>query len=376
MEMSGRWAWAEIDLDALHHNVGVLLERAAPAELWAVVKADGYGHGAVDVAAAALDAGAAGLCVALVQEGVQLRAAGINAPILLLSEQPPELADELIRYGLTPTVYRREFLDALVERHPVRLPVHLLVDTGMQRVGVHPHAARAMVAAIEQRAPAIELAGVYTHLAVADSDDPDHVAVTAGQLRALADVAAEIPAGPLVHVANSAGILGRPDARLSMVRAGIAMYGVSPGPGVDDMCGDLRPVMALRARVSYVKEVRAGSAISYGHRHRFTRNTTVATVPIGYADGVPRRLFAVGGEVLVGGTRCPIVGAVTMDQLMIDCGDLDVRVGDEVTLIGTQGDETIRAEDWADRLDTIGYEIVCGISSRVPRVRGRSIGSR
>jgi alanine racemase len=162
-----------------------------------------------------------------------------------------------------------------------------------------------------------------------------------------------------------------------LVRAGIAIYGVSPGHGVDDLCFSLRPALQLRARVSYVKMARAGSRISYGRAHKFDCDTTVATIPIGYADGVPRRLSATGGEVLIGGRRRQIVGRVTMDQLMVDCGDDEVNAGDDVVLIGKQdgpdGEQTIRAEDWADRLDTIGYEIVCGISSRVPRFPRRSI---
>ena len=155
------------------------------------------------------------------------------------------------------------------------------------------------------------------------------------------------------------------------------MYGLSPGHGVDHLCREFRPAMELLARVSYVKQVRAGSRISYGSRHTFDRDTTVATIPIGYADGVPRRLSTTGGEVLIGGRRRPIVGSITMDQLMVDCGDDEVRVGDDVVLIGEQdgpdGPVRIRAEDWADRLGTIGYEIVCGISQRVPRVPRRSI---
>lgn len=375
-----RWAWAEIDLDAIAHNISVLRAAVAPSAVWAVVKADGYGHGAVDVARTAIAAGAEGLCVALVQEGIELRRAGVDAPILVLSEQPPESAARIVQYGLTPTLYRRQFLDALVAEDPVDLPVHLKIDTGMQRVGAHPHAAPAMASAIIQRAPALRLAGVFTHLAVADDPSPDSVAFTRGQLETLAKALEQMPRVPAVHAANSAAALTCPDARLSMVRAGIAIYGISPGPGVDDRCGDLRPAMALRSRVSLVKQVTAGSRISYGLTHRFERDTTVATIPVGYADGVPRRLHAVGGEVLIGGRRCPIVGVVTMDQLMVDCGDHDVEVGDDVTLIGTQtapdgAVERIRAEDWAAALDTIGYEIVCGISARVPRIPRRIIES-
>jgi alanine racemase len=176
-----------------------------------------------------------------------------------------------------------------------------------------------------------------------------------------------MPPPPLVHAANSAGALAHPRARRSLVRLGIAMYGVTPGPGVADRCGALRPAMRLKARVSFVKRCPAGSRISYGLRHRFSHDTTVATVPIGYADGVPRRMFATGGEVLIGGRRRPIVGVVTMDQLMVACGDDPIAVGDEVVLLGQQGDERITVDEWAGRLDTIGYEVVCGISGRIER---------
>lgn len=375
MSTDTRWAWAEIDLDAIRHNVEVVRHRIAPSAVWAVVKADAYGHGATDIARAALEAGAEGLCVAFVGEAMELRRAGIDAPILLLSEQPPETAARIVRHRLTPTVYTRRFLDALVAAEPTGLPVHLKIDTGMQRVGAHPHAAASIAASIVERAPALRLAGVYTHLAVADEpDDP----FTEKQLDRFDGALAHIdPMPPLIHVANSAGALAHPATRRSLVRLGIAMYGISPGPGVDHLCTDLRPAMELRALVSYVKMARAGSRISYGRQHKFDRDTTVATIPIGYADGVPRALWNHGGEVLIGGRRCPIAGVVTMDQFMVDCGDADVRIGDEVVLIGAQegpeGVERIRAEEWAAKLDTIGYEIVCGISSRVPRVPRRSI---
>ena len=368
-----RWAWAEIDLDAVAHNVAVLREAVAPSAVWAVVKADGYGHGASEVSRAALAAGAQGLCVALVAEGIALRESGIDAPILVLSEQPPDAAAAVVEHRLTPTVYTRRYLDALITASPDRLPVHLKIDTGMQRVGAHPHTVAAIVASIEERFPAVVLAGVFTHLAVADEPaDP----FTATQLARFDDALSHVPTGLAVHVANSAGALAHPAARRSFVRAGIALYGISPGPGVDDLAQTLRPVMSLKARISYVKQARAGSRISYGRRYQFGSDSTVATIPLGYADGVPRRLSSTtdrpGGQVLIRGQRCPIVGTITMDQFMVDCGDLDVRAGEEVVLIGEQegprGVERITATDWADRLGTIGYEIVCGIGKRVPRV--------
>jgi alanine racemase len=373
-----RWAWAEIDLDAIRHNIAHLRTVVAPTAVWAVVKADGYGHGAVDVARAALSAGAEGLCVALVSEGLTLRQAGIDGPILILSEQPPESASQIVEHRLIPTVYTRPFLDALVAEGPTGLPVHMKIDTGMQRVGAHPHAASALAASIAERAPALRLAGVYSHLAVADEPEDEF---TARQVKrfdgALAGIVERVGEVPLIHLANSAGALAHPATRRSMARVGIAMYGISPGPGVDELSGELRPALSLHSRVSYVKMARAGSRISYGRIHKFERDTNVATVPIGYADGVPRRLSTTGGEVLIGGRRRAIVGRVTMDQLMVDCGDDEVRTGDDVVLLGSQvgpdGVQTIRAEDWADRLDTIGYEIVCGISARVPRFPSRSI---
>jgi alanine racemase len=237
----------------------------------------------------------------------------------------------------------------------------------MRRVGASPEDAVALAAAIA-RSDAAVLVGVLTHLALADEPDDDY---TDGQLTQFASVLDDLAAAghpaPAVHIANSAGLLAHPSARRSFVRAGIAVYGLSPGPGVDALTAALRPAMSLHARVSFVKRVRSGERLSYGLRHQFAVDTNVATLPIGYADGVPRRLHALGAEVLVGGVRRPIVGAITMDQLMVDCGDDHVEPGDAAVLIGAQGDERITAAEWAQRLDTIAYEIVCGISPRIER---------
>jgi alanine racemase len=363
-----RWAAAEVDLGAIAHNTRLIRSTVAPADVWAVVKADGYGHGAVAAARSALGAGAAGLCVALVQEGLELRAAGIEAPIHVLSEQPRDQIGDAVAAGLVLTVYSVAAVEAVESTGAVGHPVQVKVDTGMRRVGCAPVDAVSLAQRITSSA-ACRLDGTFTHLAVADDiANP----FTAQQLERFEEVLGALRTAGVdpgvVHVANSAGGLAHPAARYDRVRAGISLYGVSPGGGIDP---GLRPAMRLTARVSHVKRVSAGDGISYGLRHVFEQDTTVATVPIGYADGVPRRWGrggqCVGGDVLVGGERRPIVGVVTMDQLMVDVGALEVAIGDEVVLIGRQGDAELRVEEIADRLDTIGYELVCGVSKRIAR---------
>ena len=365
--MTERWAWAEVDLGAVRHNVGVIA-RAAGVPVWAVVKADGYGHGSVAVAAAALQSGAEGLCVALVQEGAVLRNAGISAPVLVLTEQPQ--AADAVALGLISAVSSEDGIEAravAAAAAGVVHAVHLKIDTGMHRSGCAPDDALALAARIATH-DHLRLDGVFTHLATAD--EPDHPAVRR-QLGRFDTALAAISAAGIdpghVHAANSAGALAVPDARRSLVRPGIALYGISPGAGVDHLVGDLRPALALHARVSRVHRVAAGEGVSYGHRYVVEHDTTIATVPLGYADGVPRRAFVTGIEVLVGGVRRSIVGVVTMDQLMVDVGNDTVTPGDPVVLIGAQGAERVTAEEWGDRLGTIGYEIVCAVSSRVPR---------
>lgn len=375
-----RWAWAEIDLDAYRHNVRTLCRTVAPSAVWTVVKANAYGHGAVPVARAALEAGASGLCVALTDEGVELRTAGITAPILVFTEQPIDELHTLVHHGITPTVYRTEHVDALAAAVRTAgladVGVHVKVDTGMHRSGADPADVSAVVDCIARHAPLLRLAGVYTHFAAADQ--PGHPA-NAEQVRRFDTLLSELgDLGPdvVVHAVNSAGALAMPGQRRSLVRTGIATYGISPGDEIDHLVGDLRPVMSLKARVSRVHTVAPGEGVSYGHRRTVAQPTVVATLPIGYADGVPRRLWNAGPDdsgidVVIGGRRRPVIGVVTMDQMMVDCGapgELDVAVGDVVVLIGRQGGEQVTAQEWASALGTIGYEITCGIGSRVPRV--------
>jgi alanine racemase len=371
IDFSTRWAWAEIHTGLISHNVAIVAQRTAPVQVWAVVKANGYGHGAVPVANAALAGGATGLCVAIVDEGVALRRAGITAPILLLSEQPPELADLIVGYQLTPTVTTTRgaaVLAASAAAADQTIKVHIKVDTGMHRVGVAPNETVSLASFVSSY-ESLTIEGVYTHFAVAD--DPSHPA-NAAQLSAFNTVLENLSSRginpPLVHAANSAAALANEPSRFTMVRLGIAMYGLRPGAGVADLCAGLIPAMSLKARVSAVRWVEAGEAVSYGLVRPLTKGSLIATVPIGYADGVPRALGRTNIQVLLNGVPRTIAGTITMDQLMIDCeSDSSVMVGDEVVLIGKQGDHSVTADDWAEALGTIGYEIVCGISPRIFR---------
>jgi alanine racemase len=370
-------SWVDVDLGAVAHNVGVLRGVVAPAGVVCVVKADGYGHGAVPVAGAALEAGATALAVAIAAEGVELREAGIGGRVLVLAEPPPSELPACAAHDLEPAVYTLDGVataaKAAADLGKV-LPVHVKVDTGMHRVGAAPDDALAVAEAVAAER-SLELGSIWTHCAVADEPDDPYTAEQLDRYDAVLAAAARRGLTPSWrHAANSAGGLCHPAARYDVVRAGIATYGIAPArslrgagfPGVDE----LRPALSWRAVVSYVKVVAAGERISYGLRHRFDADTIVATVPLGYADGVPRRWSEVGGEVLVGGRRRPVVGVVTMDQLMVDCGPAGgtaPEVGDEVMLIGGQGKAVLSADDWAERLGTIAYEIVCGIGPRVPR---------
>lgn len=371
-----RAAWVEVDLDAIESNVAILKRHCRPAELCAVVKADGYGHGGVAVAQAAVRAGASTLAVALVDEGIQLREAGLEEQILVLSEPPVNEMVGLVAAGLTPTLYSRDGVVAAgraARDARVNLPVHLKVDTGMGRVGALPEDAVGVAELIDVESN-LTLEGLFTHCAVADDPgDP----FTDEQLQRFAEVRQSLDERNLLpgvlHVANSSAAISRPESRFDLVRCGISIYGLEPSPLIGNPLG-LRAALSVRARVSHVKRLPAGEALSYGRHYLLDHESVIATVPIGYADGVRRGLATTGGEVLISGERLPIAGSVTMDQIVVDCGpDSEVAVGDEVVLLGSQGDEQIRAEEWAERLGTITYEVVCGFSGRLPRIhQGRT----
>jgi alanine racemase len=370
---SQRWAWADIDLSALQRNVRTLCSHVYPRQLWAVVKANAYGHGSYQVATAALDAGASGLCVALTDEGIELRNAGIDAPILVMSEQPTSQHIAMIDHELTATMYNPATISRFAEaaRECGRIAkVHLKVDTGMHRVGapIDVAVSRAQQIASES---SLQLEGIYTHFATADLADHPATAFQNERFGHIIDQLRQIGiTPPFVHCANSAAAVRGIGAQSTMVRVGIAMYGIATNAESDSFGAptDLyfEPVLSLHSRISHVQWVDAGEGVSYGLKRPLVARTCIATLPLGYADGVPRQLWS-AGEVLIEGRRRRIAGVVTMDQMMIDCDSDEQIIGTEAVLIGRQGTEQISANEWARHADTVGYDVVCGISARVPR---------
>ena len=358
-----RPVWAEVDLSAVRENIGAIRGLLEPDTLiMAVVKADAYGHGAVPVAGAALAAGAERLGVALVEEAVELRAAGLDVPIHLLSEPPAEAAETVVDLDLIPTVYTEVGLGALNAAAGARgreLAVHIKVDTGMHRVGAAPTQALELAQAVRDL-KGLRLEGMMTHLACADETGDDY---TNKQLETFERLRPDLPEVGLWHAANSAGALFWPRARLNMVRIGIAMYGLQPSKEPSPV--RLAPALSLKTGIAFVYELAAGEGVSYGLTYRASEPQTVAVLPIGYGDGFSRRLSN-RGEVLMDGRRARLIGNVCMDQCLIRV-DGPAAAGDEVVLIGRQGEDEVTVEELADIIGTINYEVVCMLNSRVPR---------
>ncbi len=370
---------AEIDLGAIAHNARVVREvvgegRDVPPAVYGVVKADGYGHGATAVARAMESAGVEGLCVALVEEGIALREAGVKLPVLVMSGLYGPLGmDEAVRANLTPVLYDERVVErAIAWRGDAPVDVHLKVDTGMARLGVTSESLPRVAAKLAE-AKHLRVAAVMTHFADADCDDD---AFTFEQLRRFELARTVLRAHglhpPMAHAAASAASFRVPSSRYDLVRAGIALYGVAPFPNT---APGLLPAMRLRTEVIALREIDRGAPVGYAGRWKAPRRSTIATIPIGYADGFFRRLSS-DAEVLIRGARAPVVGNVSMDLCSVDVTDLakrhGVSVGDEVVLLGTQrgpaGFGSIRAEEIATRVGTIPYEVLTAVSRRVPRL--------
>ena len=362
-------ALARIDVGAIERNCARLAAVAAPARLCAVVKADGYGHGAAQAARAAQAGGADWLAVATADEAAGLRAAGIEGPLLVMGALTAEELPPALRARADVVAWREEFVAALAA-HPDAgaTGVHVKLDTGMGRLGTRDAGEAARTAAAVAAAPRLRLAGAMTHFATSD-DDPafarEQLARFLPWARELRAAHGELP----LHAANSAAALGIPESRLDMVRCGIAIYGMDPF-GRDPAEHGLAPALELRSYVAEVKPLSVGESVGYGRRFVAESPTWIGTIPVGYGDGV-RRALTNDCDVLVGGRRVPLVGTVSMDNVTVDLGAEPVERGAEAILIGSRGDERVLAEEWARRLGTINYEITCGISARVPREHHR-----
>jgi alanine racemase len=377
--------WAEIDLNAYAHNITELKRITRKgARLMAVVKANGYGHGAIEVARKALENGAQYLGVARINEAVQLRTAGLDAPILIFGYTPPDLAETLIRYDLTQTVYSiaaANTLSGIAGRQGKKIKVHIKVDSGMGRLGLllkeptagnpgdRPTTDPVQQALAISRLSGLTVEGTLTHFATADSTDKSYANRQLEKFLDFVDrLRREGLEPPIKHAANSGALIDLPESHLDMVRPGIATYGLYPSGEVNKNKVDLKPVMALKSRIIHLKKVTAGFNISYGITYQTNKSTTIATVPIGYADGF-NRLLSNRGHMLVHDQRVPIVGRVCMDLTMLDVGNVpDVAIEDDVVVFGQHQNESVTADEMASTLNTINYEIVSTITARVPRI--------
>ncbi len=367
-------AWIEIDIAALSHNVRQLRQLLSPhTQLMAVVKADAYGHGAITVAQTVLEAGASWLGVATVPEGIQLRESGIDAPILILgATHTLEQIQAIAEWQLQPTLSSPQqaliFSTALETiKNPSPIPVHIKLDTGMSRLGTNWEQAAEFVQLV-QGLPQLQIASIYSHLATADSEDTTVMKQQHARFEsAIAQLKTLGIEAPCLHLANSAATMSDRSLHYDMVRVGLGIYGLYPASHLHHAV-NLQPVLQVKARVTQVKKITAGSGVSYGHTFVAPNNMQIAVVGIGYADGVLRNLSN-KMQVLIRGQRVSQIGNITMDQMMLDISNIpDIQAGEVVTLLGKEGQEEISANDWAEKLNTISWEILCGFKHRLPRV--------
>ena len=368
-------AWAEVSLPQLRKNVEIIRSlNSGSTEIMAVVKADAYGHGDEHIVRClAKDCGIKYFAVSNLDEAIAVRKFAPQGEILILGYTPPEYAHEISMYNIIQGVVSREYAEALVNNTPQPIRCHIKIDTGMGRIGLKhdtPMDCAAEIAGM-MKISKLSVEGIYTHFAVADSDSPDNIEYTDKQEKFIIDTYDALASHgiklPHLHFMNSAATCYRNSERSTLSRAGIILYGLHPDVSLDIPEG-LEPLMDLKAVISHVKTVNKGDCISYGRTFVADHEMRIATVTIGYADGYSR-LLSSKGEILVHGKRCKITGRVCMDQLMIDVSGVpEAKAGDIVTLIGKEGDDCITADDLAQMYGTIGYEVVCGISKRVPRI--------
>ncbi|WP_291581812.1 alanine racemase [Clostridium sp. UBA6640] len=368
-----RPVWAEVDLDKLAYNMREIRKIAKSKNIIAVVKADGYGHGAVDIAPVLLQNGANGLAVAVISEAVELRRAGIEASIMVLGFTPPNLIDNLLRYDIEQTVINYEFakeLSNMARKKNKIAKIHIAVDTGMRRIGFLPNDKSVDEIYKISQLPNIEIEGLFSHFSSADEGDKEYTKL---QVKRFDDFYSKLKDLNIKinnrHIGNSAAIIDLPETHFEAVRPGIILYGYYPSNEVVKDKVKLKPVMSLKSNIIHIKTLPPGEHISYGRRFKTERESVIATLPVGYADGYTRLLFG-KAKVIVNGKFAPVVGTICMDQCMIDITDIDgVELGNEVILIGEDDyNNKFTADNVAELLGTINYEIVCAINKRVPRV--------
>ncbi len=371
-QLSCQRAWVEIDHSALRHNVQAIKAILQPkTQLMAVIKADAYGHGAVNVAPTLLEAGCTSVAVATVGEGIELRKGGVNAPILILGATPtPAEVRAIALWGLEPTLSSPEqalLYNRVLQELGVELGVHLKLDTGMSRLGVHWSEATSF-ASLVKNLPSLKILSIYSHLATADDPNPEMMKLQQQRYQqAIAQLKSQGLTPPCLHLANSAATLSDRSLHYDLVRVGLALYGLYPAPHLRRVLS-LHPVLEVKARITQVKTIPKGTGVSYGHHFSSDRPLKIAVVGIGYADGVPRNLSN-KLQVLLRGQLVPQIGAITMDQLMLDVSKIpDLQPGEVVTLLGREGNISLTADDWANTLGTISWEILCGFKHRLPRI--------
>ena len=368
---------AHIHLDRLTHNLRLLQNLVGTRPMWPAIKANGYGHGMEIVARHLLDSGYDTICVAHVSEAMTLVDAGLHANYLLLSATLPEHSEAIVAYGCEPAVCTMEMVESLAveaEKADRQISVHLMVDTGMGRIGVTPSEVQSFLARC-QAFPRLRVRGLMSHFPCADEKDKTISREQIRQFRDLATLARSYGV-EICHLANSAGILDLPDSYFDAVRPGIAIYGLRPSREIaNPLVNELQPVLEWKTQITMLKEVPSGVGLSYGHSFHTTQPSLIATIPLGYGDGFNRNLSN-RVEVLVGGERCPQVGRITMDQSLLDVTRLrgEVGLGSQVVIIGRQGGAEIDADELADKLGTINYEIVTGIAHRVARIEEANDG--
>jgi alanine racemase len=367
-------AWVEIDRSALKHNVRQIRSLLAPnTTIMAVVKADAYGHGAIDIAKTVVAESVEWLAVATVTEGIELRSAGIIAPILILGAVNSNVqVQAIVQWGLQPTICNIEQATSIskaIAKLPASpiLSVHLKLDTGMSRLGTDWQQAVAFFGEVKSL-PYLQIGSLYSHLATAAELDLTVIELQLDRFQhAIAAIGAAGYELPLLHLANSAGILVGDRLHYQLVRPGLILYGICPAPHLQSAI-DLQPVLSVKARITQVKDITAGTGVSYGYRFIADRDLRLAVVGIGYADGIPRRLSG-RMQVAIRGRLVPQIGSITMDQIMLDVTQIpDLQVGEIVTILGREGKVQITADDWANELGTISWEILCGFKHRLPRV--------